>query len=312
MRVRIALLCVALVSAVAGVSRADANDSRRPLALTSAAAAWPRLLGVVADPWHSDEWEQAIGNRVDVQMLFRAFSLRTDLAPIFEESERRGLLPMLTWEPWQPAHGVNPGQVQPEYANSAIAAGAQDDYLRSVARVAAAHPGPVLIRYAHEMNGYWYPWHSDPAAYVAAWRHVVTLFRANGATNVVWIWSVAANPVLSAKRWLGSLPAYWPGKEWVDAVGLTAVRSGTKPFTAEQFGRRLSLLRSFGKPVWITEAGACLGQGTYASTLAKFVQANSWVRGIVWSQPTSITEQGSETASALGGLASEFAAERSS
>jgi mannan endo-1,4-beta-mannosidase len=308
MRVRIAVLCAALASAAAGVAQAETPTYGQPLALASATSAWPRLLGVVADPWHSDEWDQVIGNRVDVQMLFRAFSRQEDLTPIFEESTRRGLVPMLTWEPWQPAHGINPGELQPEYSNAAIASGAQDDYIRSVARVVAAHPGPVLIRYAHEMNGYWYPWHNDPAAYVAAWRHVVSIFRADGATNAVWIWSVAPDPVLSSKRWLAGLPAYWPGSAWVDAVGMTAIRSGTKPFTVAQFGRRLERLRSYGKPVWITEAGAALDQGAFAADLASYVEANPWIRGVVWSQAMAIAEQGSETAQALGDLAAAFAA----
>ena len=33
------------------------------------------------------------------------------------------------------------------------------------ARSLARFPGTVYLRYAHEMNGYWYPWSRDPAAY---------------------------------------------------------------------------------------------------------------------------------------------------
>ena len=43
------------------------------------------------------------------------------------------------------------------------------------------------------MNGYWYSWgylHTSPAVFVAAWRHIVTLFRARGARNVTWMWTV--------------------------------------------------------------------------------------------------------------------------
>ena len=28
------------------------------------------------------------------------------------------------------------------------------------------------------------------ATFVAAWRHIVTLFRAEGADNVTWLWTV--------------------------------------------------------------------------------------------------------------------------
>jgi Glycosyl hydrolase family 26 len=300
MRGRIALL-VALASLALGATGADASGP----------ADWPRLLGVVSDPWHVGSWDEAIGNRFDVQMQFRAFSRGPGIEPALDEATRQGVIPMLTWEPWQPAHGVSPGKVQPAYANAAIAAGALDTYLTTVAQAVAAHPGPVLIRYAHEMNGYWYPWHNDPAAYVAAWRHVVSVFRANRATNAVWIWSVAPNLMLPPGRWQTGFAPYWPGDAWVDVVGITAVRSGRKPFTAAQFGARLQLLRSFGKPVWFTEAGAAaVDQDAFASDLASFVEANSWVRGLVWSQPRSLPAPGSQTARALGGLAAALASER--
>ena len=32
--------------------------------------------------------------------------------------------------------------------------------------------------------------HTSPAAFVAAWRHVVNVFRAQGAYNVTWLWTI--------------------------------------------------------------------------------------------------------------------------
>ncbi len=40
----------------------------------------------------------------------------------------------------------------------AISRGDHDEALRSIARTLATHQGPVLIRFAHEMNADWYPW----------------------------------------------------------------------------------------------------------------------------------------------------------
>ena len=31
---------------------------------------------------------------------------------------------------------------------------------------------PVIVRFAHEMNGSWYPWGQQPTEYVAAFRRV--------------------------------------------------------------------------------------------------------------------------------------------
>ena len=47
---------------------------------------------------------------------------------------------------------------QPGYRNIDIARGAQDRYIVRFARSLARFPGTVWLRYAHEMNGYWYPW----------------------------------------------------------------------------------------------------------------------------------------------------------
>ena len=62
------------------------------------------------------------------------------------------------------------------------------------ARSLAGFHGTVDLRYAHEMNGTWYPWSHDPIGYRRAWRHVVRVFRAAGAANVRFVWS--PNPSL--------------------------------------------------------------------------------------------------------------------
>ena len=50
---------------------------------------------------------------------------------------------------------------QPGYRNADIAAGAQDPYIRRMAGNLGKFPGTVYLRYAHEMNGFWYPWSHD-------------------------------------------------------------------------------------------------------------------------------------------------------
>ena len=66
---------------------------------------------------------------------------------------------------------------------AAIASGRYDAYLRSYAAAVKAFGSQVILSFGHEMNGYWYSWgyrHTSPAAFVAAWRHIVTVFRAVG------------------------------------------------------------------------------------------------------------------------------------
>ncbi len=85
-------------------------------------------------------------------------------------------------------------QINPTRINlAAIASGHYDAYLTSYAEAVRSYRYPVILGFGHEMNGSWYSWgyrHSSPAAFVAAWRHIVTLFRELGARNVTWLWTV--------------------------------------------------------------------------------------------------------------------------
>ncbi len=106
-----------------------------------------------------------------------------------------------------------------------IAGGKYDSYIRSEAASAASYGGEVLLRFAHEMNGAWYPWGGDPSAYVSAWRHYVDVFRAAGGGNAKFVWS----PNVNAS---GKIPfdAYYPEDTghpgYVDYVGLDGYNWG--------------------------------------------------------------------------------------
>jgi signal peptidase I len=140
----------------------------------------------------------------------------------------KGALPVITWEPFNAANGVT----QPEYKLSTITSGAHDAYIGAVANqlIAAGNP-TIAIRFAHEMNGNWYPWSEQvngnaPGEYVQAWRHVVDLFRAQGVTNVQWVW--APNTQMQGV----STAALYPGSAYVDYTGIDGFNWGSdQPWT---------------------------------------------------------------------------------
>lgn len=113
-----------------------------------------------------------------------------------------------------------------------IANGEADGRLRAIAAGLAELREPVLLEPGWEMNGDWsYPWQGAanganrdaPALYVAAWRHVVDIFREAGAGNVLWVFSPnVGNPVagqgVGAAHW-NWYAHYYPGDAYVDYVG---------------------------------------------------------------------------------------------
>ena len=141
--------------------------------------------------------------------------------PIADAAVAVGAVPQLTWQP-QYTTGGN----QADFALAKIASGAHDSYLTSYADAVASWGKRLYIRFAHEMNGDWYPWSpglygNTSADYGAAWRHIHATFAARGATNVRWVWcpnSEGANNHL--------LPDLYPGDAYVDWVGLDGYNWG--------------------------------------------------------------------------------------
>jgi mannan endo-1,4-beta-mannosidase len=104
-----------------------------------------------------------------------------------------------------------------------IAGGEQDGYIDRFAEQARGYGKPVYLRFGHEMNGEWMTYsaaHPDgPSAdqFVAAWRHLVDRFRAQGAANVRFVWS--PNEKDFPDRAGNRMEDYWPGEPYVDVAG---------------------------------------------------------------------------------------------
>jgi mannan endo-1,4-beta-mannosidase len=137
---------------------------------------------------------------------------------------------------------------------SDIAAGTYDSYLISFADSVAAFGHEVIISFGHEMNGYWYSWgyhHTAPSTFVKAWRHIVTLFRQQGADNVKWLWQVNS---LSAKT--GPPRDWWPGAGYVTWVGISGYYFVSTDTFYNLFDPVVYDVRQFTQdPVLIAETG---------------------------------------------------------
>jgi hypothetical protein len=266
------------------------------LALVPAdAGAATRAFGVYVDPWHVGDWTRAVGRAPEYVGRFEAFSRGTTIDGFLRESERQGLRRVLvSWEPWRPVPAdlgvVEQFRPQPGYRNRDIARGAQDQYITAFARSLASFHGVVELRYAHEMNGTWYPWSHDPIAYRAAWRHIVGLFDAAGARNVRFVWSPNPSLYLPFRQWRRSVRVYWPGARYVDAVGSTMINfGGDKRYAVKRFGPRLRALRRlYRKPIMLTEVNTVhRGRVRWLRDLRRMLRRTRWIRSVAWFQHSS-------------------------
>jgi mannan endo-1,4-beta-mannosidase len=177
-------------------------------------------------------------------------------------------------------------QIDPDNINLAsIAAGKYDGFLTKYASEVRTYRHPVILSFGHEMNGNWYSWgyrHTSPAAFVAAWRHIVTIFRAIGASNVTWLWTVN---IMDTQH--GRIPPprpWWPGSKYVTWVGIDGYYLKSPWTFAPMFGPTIAKVREFTRaPILIAETGA----GPIAGQPAKIADLFAGIRaygllGFVW------------------------------
>jgi mannan endo-1,4-beta-mannosidase len=266
-----------------------------------------RAFGVYVDPWHVGDWARSVGVMPEFVGRFEAFSRGTTVDSFLREAERQGLRRVLvTWEPWTPVPAelgvAEQFRAQPGYRNRDIAGGVRDEYIRRFAQSLATFRGTVDLRYAHEMNGTWYPWSHDPVAYRRAWRHIVRLFRSLGVHNVRFVWSPNPSLFLPMRTWRRSVRVYWPGRRYVDAVGSTMINFGVaKRYTIARFAPRLRVLRElYRKPVMLTEVNtARRGRLRWLRDLRRMLRRMSWIRSVAWFQQPSRGQQQLERAGRL-------------
>jgi hypothetical protein len=237
--------------------------------------------------------EEDAGKKPSIVMLYQGWARMhgaENFEPVWMNNIRNdGAIPMVTWEPWDYLGGVN----QPAYSLSSIISGAHDGYITQYALDAKAWGHPFFLRFAHEMNGDWYPWNeglngNSSGQYVQAWRHVHDIFTANGATNVTWVWS----PNI---EYGGSIPlsGLYPGDAYTDWVamdgynwGATQVWKSWQTFS-EVFGPTYSILTSLTqKPLLVGETASTELTGDKAAWISNAFSTEIFnfprIKGFIW------------------------------
>jgi mannan endo-1,4-beta-mannosidase len=212
----------------------------------------------------------ATGVRPGLVMYYSGWPERFQ-AGLAREAARHGAVPLVQIEPT----GVS---------LAAIASGQYDEYLRSYAAAVKAYGGQVILSFGHEMNGYWYSWgyrHAAPTVFVAAWRHVVTVFRRQGASNVAWLWTVN---IIDKRAGIPSPAPWWPGNSYVTLVGIDGYYLKPSWTFASLFGPTIKAVRTLTLDrILISETGTPHGPGQPAGVADLFAGIRAYgLLGFVW------------------------------
>ncbi len=206
------------------------------------------LAGVNLD-WEHETLEQYaanLGRRPAVTVTFTDFPMsdtdQKNVNAAFEQIRANGGTMLLTLEPKQGLASVTSEKAE--------------ELASMLARFNGAGV-PVIVRFAHEMNGSWYAWGQQPAAYVAAYQRMADAVHAK-ATGSAMMWApnygggypfsggqyeaVAGSPDFAALDTDkdGAITGaddpyapYYPGDDAVDWVGMSLYHWGnTYPWGA--------------------------------------------------------------------------------
>jgi glycosyl hydrolase family 26 len=269
----VAALLIAGVTIAIAVTRLESSPAHPPIVMASLPATAASYLGVYENGAPPDyqpvsEFAQAVGRQPSLVGYFSGWAQPFALS--FARRVR--------------AHDAVPLiQIDPTYASVAgIAAGDYDAYLRTYAVSVRSFGHPVVIGFGHEMNAPWYSWgygHVQPQIFVRAWRHVVTLFRRQGADNVTWLWTINGD-----RSDTGPVKSWWPGATYVTWVGIDGYFYRPTDTFANVFGATIDQVRDFtSAPVLISETavGPAAGQPAKIANLFAGV-AQYRTLGLVW------------------------------
>lgn len=151
-----------------------------------------------------------------------------------EMISRHGSMPLVFWSPWDKPYLQNRGPDR--FSLTEIIKGTWDAYIDRWADAARAFGRPLLVSFANEMNGDWFPWSGSfyggktpvpgrpnewqgPEVFKQAYRHVVDRVRVRGARNVQWLFHT--NNYSEPNDTWNYPAAYYPGSQYVDWLGMS-------------------------------------------------------------------------------------------
>jgi hypothetical protein len=208
---------------------------------------------------------------------------------------RHGAVPYIAFLPSSGVfYGPGPKQRNPErvYTLQRLIDGVFDRQLRSWADGARALGVPLLLSFGAEVNDDWGPWNArwngagdtegygDPTypdgteRYRDAYRHLVTLFRSEGAGNVAFVFHVDSYRPYNG--W-NTLDLYYPGDEYVDWLGISDYGTLDPRVPMSPFARKLDVSGVYRTLTTLSRRPVAIAEmGTVDNAKA---EKPAWIRG---------------------------------
>ena len=206
--------------------------------------------------------ETAIGRNLALDRTYVPWTF-TGWANRIAPDKAAGRIPELAWS------------AAPTTTAAAIAAGTQDRVILAAARAMRDTGTQIML----------VPWYEfdqprghkrfigGPKRVVAAWRHMVRLFRAVGATNVHFVWTPMAYDFGAHAK--VDAAGFYPGNAYVHWIGADAYNFPGAPFRtqAELLDPALAFAHAHGKPFIVGETASL---SSNAETPAWIEAYGSW------------------------------------
>lgn len=153
-----------------------------------------------------------------------------------EECIQAGVIPYIRLMPWSEAQ-TQATKKDPYLSMEQLIQGDHDMALKIYAQKVKAAGVHFMLEFGPEVNGDWFPWngkwngagtkdnYGDPAwpdgpeKFRDAFRHIVDIFRAEGAKNITWV--LHLDTAWSPNSSWNEAKYYYPGDEYVDWIGLS-------------------------------------------------------------------------------------------
>lgn len=217
------------------------------------------------------EFKKNYGKKPFIVMTFVDWGAFLD-ARIIKEIYEEDCRLMITWEPWNAAD-----KTAIDYKK--LLQGEYDTYINEFAKKLKNINNPVFLRFAHEMNGNWYPWSGTKIGkelYIKIYKYVHRRFEETDANNVKWVFSINAEDVPTEEN--NHFLNYYPGDKYADYVGIDGYNWGTlhpwskwKSFSAIFETPCKEVAEKIDRPIMITEFSSADRGGDKALWIKKAI-----------------------------------------